>query len=666
MADHVWVKKSMNAVSEPLNPVLVGADQATQPIIESDAELSAILHDVSPVVLAMSAVHMSGSLDIIRSGARPRSPARHADQSGSLSAEAAADLQARALKIIAHWRDGHQRAPYVPTDAELREMINFLFGRDIPTDYLPMVLEDMSFEGKDARAFRWKRDVSESAKHSHPVVIVGAGMSGILMGYRLKQAGIPFMIVEKNDSVGGTWYENQYPGLRVDVPSHAYSFSFLQDHRWSHLYSKQAELLAYFRQCAENFGVLPHIRFKCEVSAAEWVESDSMWRIELTNQNGSKETLTARSLVSAVGFLNRPQIPSFAGLDQYKGIAFHSARWRRDVSLVGKRVIVIGNAATGVQAIPEIAKVAERLTIFQRSPGWSLVNPEYDREIRPSEQWAIEHLPYYAGWMRALLFNWCQDLSPEWMMVEPDWPQDGRSVSRVNDMMRQLMLGEMQRIMLDRPDLLAKVAPEYPPFVKRPTIQTGNFYEALKRDNVELVTEPIESFVPTGIRDGSGVVHEAEVVIFATGFQVQKFLTPMVIKGRGGLELNDFWQDRPGGYLGIVVPQFPNFYMMYGPGTNLGYNGNLVYNSELQSHYIAGCIRMAVENSWKRLEVREPVFEDYMGRTARKLEQFVWSTPYGTTYFRNSKGKVTTNSPWTLFEMWNWTRDPDAQHFLCA
>jgi 4-hydroxyacetophenone monooxygenase len=368
--------------------------------------------------------------------------------------------------------------------------------------------------------------------------------------------------------------------------------------------------------------------------------------------------------VSAVGFLNRPQVPDFAGLDQYKGVAFHSARWRQDVPLAGKRVIVVGNAATGVQAIPEIAKIAAHLTVFQRSPGWSLINPEYDRPVRASERWAIEHLPYYAGWTRALLFNWCQDLSPEWMMIEEDWPQDGRSVSRTNELMRQFMLGGMQRILADRPDLLAKVAPTYPPFVKRPTIQTGNFYEALKRDNVSLVTDPIERFAPTGILDGAGVLHEADVVIFATGFQVQKFLTPMVIKGRGGIELNEYWQDRPGGYLGIVVPNFPNFYMMYGPGTNLGYNGNLIYNSELQAHYIAGCIRIAIENAWNRLEVREPVFEDYMERTARKLQQFVWSTSYGTTYFRNAKGRVTTNSPWTLFEMWNWTSEPDRAHFL--
>jgi len=226
------------------------------------------------------------------------------------------------------------------------------------------------------------------------------------------------------------------------------------------------------------------------------------------------------------------------------------------------------------------------------------------------------------------------------------------------------MVGDMERVLTDRPDLLAKLVPDYPPFVKRPTIQTGNFYEALKRDNVELVTDPIDRITPAGIRDKTGRVHEADVIIYATGFQVQKFLTPMIIKGRGDLELNAYWKDRPGGYLGIVVPHFPNFYMMYGPGTNLGYNGNLIHNSEVQAQFIAGCIRMAIENGYDRLEIREPVFEDYMERTGRKLQEFVWSTHYGTTYFRNAKGRVTTNSPWTLLEMWSWCHEPNPDHFL--
>ena len=642
----------------------IGANQANAPITESDEELARILEEVSPIVLALAAVHMSGSLDIIRCGIRPKTPARHADQSGSLTPAEAAELRGKALEIIRAWRRAGRPEPYVPTREELHEMINFLLGFDFPAGYVPMILEDMAFEGTDARAFRWNRVVGDAAKQAHPVLVIGAGMSGMLMGLRLEQAGIPFTIVEKNDSVGGTWYENQYPGLRVDVPSHAYSFSFQQDHRWRHLYSKQSDLLDYFRKSAQRFGIMDRIRFGIEVSGADWDSKTASWRVTLVHRDGSVELLNVRSLVSSVGFLNRPSIPEFRGSSAFKGVAFHSARWRHDVPLAGKRVAIIGNAATGVQATPEIAKLAGHLTVFQRSPGWSLINPEYDRGIQAAEQWAIEHLPYFAGWTRALVFNWTQDLKPEWMKIDPKWPQDGRSVSEVNQMMRQMMVRDMERVMADRPDLLAKVVPDYPPFVKRPTIQSGNYYEALKRANVEVVTDPIECMTESGIRDATGRLHEVDVIIYATGFQVQKFLTPMVIKGRDGLELNEYWQDRPGGYLGILVPHFPNFYMMYGPGTNLGYQGNLVYNSEIQAHYIGGCIRMAIEAGHDSIEIRKPVADDYMERTGRKLEEFVWSAPYGTSYFRNAKGRVTTNLPWSLYEMWGWSREPDPEHFL--
>jgi 4-hydroxyacetophenone monooxygenase len=641
-----------------------GANQANSAIVESDAELAALVEGMSSLALAMSAVHMSGSVEILRSIERPKAPAFNGDLSGSLPPQDAASIRAQALAIIKAWRDAGRPEPYRPSAAELHEMMNFVVGMDLPEDYLPMVQEDMGLDGDDARAFHWNRDVPEEEKGRHPVIIIGAGMSGMLIGLRLKQAGIPFTIVEKNESVGGTWFENQYPGLRVDVPSHAYSFSFLQDHRWPNLYSFQPELLSYFRKCAARFGIEDHIRYGLEVTEAVFDETNDCWNLRLKRCDGANETLSARSLVSATGFLNRPKLPQIQGMELFCGPSFHSARWRHDLSLEGKRVAVIGNAATALQAIPEIAKIAGHLTIFQRSPGWTSVHPEYDRPIRDAEQWAIEHLPYYSGWMRATIFNWAQDFKPDLMKVDPEWPQDGKSVSAMNEWARARMTAAIEKQLEGRPDLLAKVLPDYPPYVKRPTVSNGNYFRAIRQDNVELITDGIDRITPVGVVDVTGRLHEVDVIVFATGFEVQKFLFPMVIKGRGGIELNAFWRDRPGGYLGIVVPRFPNFYMMYGPGTNLGYNGNLIFNSELQARYIAHCIRFMVEDGRTRLEVRDDVFEDYMERTGRKLQDFVWATDYGTTYFRNAAGRVTTNSPWSLIEMWSWTKDPDSAHFV--
>jgi 4-hydroxyacetophenone monooxygenase len=640
------------------------ANQATQPITESDEQLAALIEGMSPIILAAATVHLTGDLAILRSGNRPKTPAFNGDVSGQLSNDDAAALKAHGLAAIKAWRAAGSPPPYQPTQSELHEIMNFLVGMDLPESYVPMVLEDMAYEAGDPRTFRWNQPVEAAIKVQYPVLVIGAGMSGLLMGLRLAQAGLPFTIVEKNESAGGTWFENQYPGLRVDVPSHAYSFSFLQDYRWPDLYSTQDELLRYFRLCVDRFGLSDNIRYGVEVAGAQWDDLAQRWSVDLVHTDGSQETVIAKAVVSAVGFLNRPTEPNFAGMENFRGDQFHSARWRHDVALEGKRVIVIGNAATALQAIPPLAEQAAQLTIFQRSAGWTRVSAEYTRPICPAEQWAIDHIPYYAGWMRATIFNWPIDFRPGAMQIDPAWPQSRHSVSQMNDTVRQVLMKQMKDHLGDRPDLLAKMTPDYPPFVKRPTVSNGNFYRAIKQPHVEVVTDAIDHVAETGIVDATGRLHEADVIIYAIGFQVQKFLTPMVIKGRDGIELNDFWQDRPGGYLGIVVPKFPNFFMMYGPGTNLGYNGNLIFNSELQARYISNCLRLMIEEQRESLEVKDAVFEEYIERTGKKLLDFVWSTDYGTTYFRNAKGRVTTNSPWSLLDMWTWTGKADAAHFL--
>jgi 4-hydroxyacetophenone monooxygenase len=648
----------------PMNAPINSANQARTPVTESDEALTARVDQMSPLLLALSAVHMSGDLSIIRSGLKTYPPAFNGDTSGSLSEADVAKIRALGLDAIKAWSDAGCPSPYRPSEDELHEMIEFLIGLEISADYVPLICEDMSYNSLDDRAFNWNIPVTDLQKSKYPTVVIGAGMSGMLLGMRLKQAGLPFVIIEKRDGVGGTWYANQYPGLRVDVPSHAYSYSFIQDHKWPHLYSWQTDLLDYFRECFDRFGISDHVRFNVEVAGADWDEQASQWQVALRHKDGTTETMPAKALVSAQGFFNTTHTPTFEGADRFQGAKFHTAEWLHDVELAGKRVAVIGNAATALQMVPQLAEVASQLTVFQRSPSWTFINPEYGREIRDAEQWAIDHLPYYSGWMRAAVFNWTLDMFPMIMGYDPDWPQDGRSTSQMNDISRQKSTADYELHLADRPDLLAKLLPDYPCYTKRPTIGSGNFFDAIKRPNVELVTDAIKGMTETGIVDATGQLHEFDVIIYATGFRVQEYLSPMVIRGRGGIELNEFWKDRPGGYLGITVPHFPNFFMIYGPGNNLGYNGNLIFTSELQSHYITSCLRFLVENDREVLDVRENVFEEYMERTGRKLEEFVWSRPYGTTYFRNASGRVTTNNPWSLMEMWQWTREPEPTDFL--
>lgn len=627
-----------------------------------DDRLAAIVDQLGLVVLLMSVVHMTGSLRALCGAVRPGPLRFSGDMSGGIDAETAATLRSGALDAIRAYRDAGSPTPYQPTPDELLEMVSFMTGAELPAKYLAPILEEAGFLG-DARAFRWTRLVHGVAKQRHPVLIIGAGMSGIAVAIRLKEAGIPFRIVEKNDSAGGTWHENRYPGCRVDVPSYSYSFSFTPGYRWPNLFSQQAELERYFLDCIERFGLASHISYGVEALRADYSEEDCCWSVQLRDRAGAETVERPRALISAVGFFNHPLVPAFDGDETFRGQMFHTSRWPADVVLKGKRIAVIGNAATGLQAIPELAKIADRLTVFQRSPQWMSINPEYHRPITDAENWALDHLPYYAQWMRTQLSNWPNDREPHHMKVDAQWPQDGQAVSAANAYVRERYLDQIRASFADRPDLVEKVTPRYPPFVKRPCVTGGGFYEALKRDNVELVTNGIDRFVEQGIVDKAGRLHTADIVVLATGFDVQKFVSPIEFHGRDGVELHDLWGDAPGGYLGITVPNFPNLYLMYGPGTNLGYNGNLVFNSECQATYITRSIRHLIEHDLDAWEVRPEVFADYLARFESEVATYVWATDYGTTYFRNEAGRVTTNSPWSLYDYWSWTRSPNADEY---
>ncbi len=648
----------------PSEQGLLGANQAHLPIVEDDAFLAEVVEGVGLVQLMCCTVHLTGGLDLI-DGVKTRLIRYSGDSSGQIPEAQAAELRARALEAIKAWRDAGCPEPYRPTDAELQRMIAFLVGMDLGERYLPVVKEEMAYDG-DTRAYVWPRAVTQAQKDAAPVLIIGAGMSGLLLAFRLRQAGVPCRVIEKNDGVGGTWRENRYPGCRVDVASQSYSFSFMQDHKWSTLYSPQPELERYFNLFVDRFGLRELISFETEVVRADYDEDAHEWALVLRGPDRAERTERARSLVSAVGQLNRARIPELEGLDSFAGRTWHTSNWPADVDLAGKRVVFVGAAATGLQAIPEVARIAEHTTIVMRSSNWMSVNPEYCRPIRDAEVWAFDHLPYYAGWTRTLYFNWPFDTSPARFKIDPDW-QGGvpgkLSTSKANEMSRVGMTAGIESFLAGRPDLIDKVVPDYPPYMKRPNVIDGGFLRALQQENVTL-TDGVARVTPEGVVDRSGVLHPADVIIFATGFHTQKFLHPMEICGRGGGALNDYWGDEPGGLYGITVPHFPNFYMMYGPNTNLGFNGTLIFNSECQASYIVSNIGRMIAEGLDEVEVREDAYRAYNDKVQAELGGFVWTLEHTNNWFRNAKGRVTTNSPWSCSQYWAWTRETDPSDYL--
>ncbi len=554
------------------------------PITDDDATIAAALEDVSIPTLCLSLVHITGDPSGIRGELRPQGLFLNEVQ-GFMSEDAKAQVRALALDVIRKYRDAGSQLPSPPSPALIREMMSWLVCTEVPDEYVPMMLEEMmleemELEGRDERAFDW-HEVPEAARADFPVVVIGCGQSGLLAGIRLREAGIPFTIVEKNAGVGGTWWENTYPGCRVDVGNHFYCYSFEPSDHWTEFFSQQPELQAYFERVMDHHGVRPHVRFETEVVAARWDERAALWRVRIRAKSGREETLSARALISAVGQLNRAKLPDIPGIESFAGPSFHSSQWDHSVSYAGKRVAVIGAGASGFQIVPTIAPEVESLVVFQRSAQWMFPNPNYHEKVGPGVRWALRHLPFYGRWYRFLLFWPGCDGGLVAARVDPEWHKEG-SVSAANEATREIFTQWITSQVNNDPELVEKVVPRYPATGKRTLQDNGSWLKALTRANVELVRSDVARIEKDAVIGSDGRRHEVDLIVYATGFHANRFLFPIEIAGRDGVLLADYWGDRPAALLGITVPGFPNLFCMYGPGTNLAHGGSLIFHSECQ------------------------------------------------------------------------------------
>lgn len=638
-------------------PATAVSFSAPEPITESDAEIARALESANIPSLMAAIVHLTGDTGILRGRIRP-GPAALGDLSGGMSDDDKARVRRMALDALLAYRDGGCRLPAPPSRETVHEMMNFVVGEPVPERYVPMMMEELALDGRDARDVDWD-DVPAEARAGFHVVVIGAGMSGLLTAIRLEHAGIPYTVIEKNDGVGGTWLENTYPGCRVDIGNHFYCYSFEPNPDWSEYFSRQPELRAYFEDCATRHGVRGHIRFRHEVVSATFDEETARWAVEVRGPDGRSETLVANAVVSAVGQLNRPKIPEIPGLDTFAGPAFHSAEWQHEHDLTGRRVAVIGTGASAFQLVPELAKTVAQLSVFQRSPAWMLPNPDYHREVGEGTKWVLKHVPFYGRWYRFLIFWPGSDGLMPALIVDPDWPHPERSINALNEATRQAFTQYMESQVGDDPELLAKVVPSYPPFGKRMLQDNGSWLSTLKQPHVDLITAGIDRIERDAIVDVDGVRHEVDVIVFATGFHASRFLWPMKITGRGGAVLSEIWGDDPKAYLGITVPRFPNLFCLYGPATNLAHAGSIIFHSECQVRYLLGCIRAVLARGARALDCREDVNDEFNRRLDETLARTVWSHPGMNSWYKNARGRVTATSPWLLVDYWNWTREPD-------
>jgi cation diffusion facilitator CzcD-associated flavoprotein CzcO len=435
-----------------------------------------------------------------------------------------------------------------------------------------------------------------SAGRAPTVAIIGAGFAGLGLGWYLKQAGIDsFVIFEKGQDLGGVWRENTYPGAACDIPSHLYSFSFEPHYPWSCRYGKQGEILAYIRHVAAKYDLMRHVRFGQEVAEAQYDEARGRWVLRL----GNGERFEAELLVSAVGQLHRPAYPDIPGMERFAGCAFHSARWNHRYDFSGKRVAVIGTGASAVQFVPEIAALAQRLYLFQRSPGWCI--PKFDRRFNALERWLLDRVPAVYDLDRWRIF-WLIEFLASSMVTRGilRWAADG---------VLKLLARVLMRIQVRDPALRRRLTPDFPIGCKR-TLLSNDWLPALARPTTELVTETIGEVTASGVRTTDGRHYEVDAIVYGTGFAATQFLAPMELKGRRGQSLRELWRGSAEAYLGTGVAGFPNFFMMYGPNTNLG-AGSIIYMLEVQARYIAQCADLLRRQALRSIEVRAETQEAY-------------------------------------------------------
>ena len=633
--------------------------RATEPLTADDETIRKALDDAFLPALLPALAQATGDFSLLREDLRPPGSPLAMLQGGMSEDQqsAARDVAFDALKVL---RDGGANAEQRPIEDDVRRIHQWMTASPASEDYIPLLVEELAPSGQDPRAPTWKAD----ADTKFLTVIIGAGMSGIVAGTRLKQAGVPFVIIEKNADVGGTWLENTYPGARVDVSNAFYSYSFAQKIDWPNSFSPQEVLLDYFRECADEAGIREHIRFNTEVLSARFDEERCIWSVKLRSADGSEETIDAEALVSAVGQLNQPKMPDIPGVESFEGPSFHSARWDHSVDLKGKRVAVIGTGASAAQFVPLIAKEVDRLHVFQRTPAWFFPVPNYHEETPAGLQWLFRHVPHYMHWYRFWLFWTTSDGLLASAMVDEDWEPNGLSVGAANDQLRQLLTMSLKAQYAERPDLLEKTLPTYPPAAKRILLDNGSWPEALQRDNVELITDGIKEITPEGVVTEAGALVKVDVIIYGTGFHASEFLMPMEIVGRNGVTLTEQWDGDARAYLGITVPNFPNFFLLYGPNTNIVVNGSIIYFSECEVQYVLGCLRMLVKDGRRAMDCKQDVHDAYNERIDAANLQRAWGASDVNSWYKNDRGRVTQNWPFNLLDYWQQTREPDPADYV--
>jgi cation diffusion facilitator CzcD-associated flavoprotein CzcO len=627
------------------------------------AQLRRSVDALDPVVALLCLVHLTGDRSLLAS----LGPTFDGTERGPRSTFAGPGAAARKTAdpaIVADIRDRLVKAMLAnptpllphPGKALFRQMVELCLGAPIDDAACRMGSEQAGFT-QDEGAFEPTRVPPEDFS----VLVVGAGMVGINAAIKLKAAGFKFHIVEKRSEVGGTWSINTYPNVAVDTPSVQYSFSFELNPSWTKYYPRGPEYLAYLKQVTEKYGLLEHIEFNTSMKSCAWDETRRVWTV-ICVRDGQEHVYEANAVITALGFLSRPSFPEVPGLETFGGPVVHSGLWDDSVDLAGKKVVVVGTGATSLQLATAAAAKAGHLTVIQRQPNWLLPDSRVFADVTPDDRWALENIPFVLEWQRFQSLSTLMTLPTSMAKIDPEWRAETGGISRMNDGVRKFCLGYIEAKFADRPDLKAKITPDFPFFAKRPILDCG-FYDTLKRENVSLVEGALLRCEEDAVILADGTRILCDVLLLATGYKLD-FLTGFDIRGRGGQTLAATWTPYPYAYLGLEVPGFPNLFTTSGP--NSGLTASHTTTGEQQVHYIVEMLKAMVERDLAAVEVKEEACDSYCTRIHEELDGTVWMN-HGTAhgYYRHASGKIVLGYPGTNLQYWKALREPVlADHLL--
>ena len=551
-------------------------------------------------------------------------------------------------KATAWLKDNHSTEMLPePDETKLRKMMDMATKEDTP---------DLEFEARrDLASFKdfpWTTqwtDGKPELPEGFKVAIIGSGFSGLAAGMQMELLGIPYVMIERRSEPGGTWTINRYPDVRVDTISITYEFSFEKRYPWKEYFGRGAEVRQYLDYISNKYGMRKNTIFDRDLRKATFNTDSNTWTLELASPEGT-ETIEANALINAMGTFANPNFPKFEGMETFEGEIIHPARWPEDWDATGRRVAVIGNGSTGVQIVRPVSQVAEHVDVYQRTPQWISPRALYGDPVEPEIRWLQDNFPGYWNWWRYMaiagLFG-----THGFILPDPEWQAKGGTWNAMSDGLRDTLVAYIKDQVKGDQELIDKLIPDYAPFSRRPVVDNG-WYESLTRDNVELVTSPIARITPTGIETEDGVLHPVDTIVTATGFEVAKYLWPADYLGADGQSIHDFWsKDGPRAYLSLMVPNYPNMFMLYGPNSQpLSGGTGLPIWYVIWAAYAARCIVEMVEQGKSRVEVKREAFERYNEALDKEAANTILMSKVGgyehNYYINHEHDRMQVNAPW--------------------